>query len=74
MITLLRRGWLAAWDGARHQLVERGEVEFQDRGIVYAGPGTMGMLTGWWIDRRGSSALGSSTCTAMSGWTPWLPW
>ena len=39
MITLLRGGWLAAWDGARHQLVERGEVVFQDREILYAGPG-----------------------------------
>ena len=35
--TLLRGGWLAAWDGERHRVVERGEVAFRGDGIVYAG-------------------------------------
>ena len=38
MITLLRGGWLAAWDGRRHQIIERGEVAFEDEKILYAGP------------------------------------
>ena len=38
MITLLRSGWLAAWDGTQHQIIERGEVAFEDDRILYAGP------------------------------------
>jgi len=38
MITLLRGGWVAAWDGSRHRIVERGEVAFQGKQILYAGP------------------------------------
>ena len=38
MITLLRGGWLAAWQDSRHRIVERGEVVFQDGVILYAGP------------------------------------
>lgn len=38
MITRLRGGWLAAWDGTQHQIIERGEVAFEDDMILYAGP------------------------------------
>lgn len=38
MITLLRGGWLALWDGTKHVIVERGEVAFQGDTILYAGP------------------------------------
>lgn len=38
MITLLRGGWLAAWDGQQHQIIERGELVFADDRILYAGP------------------------------------
>jgi cytosine/adenosine deaminase-related metal-dependent hydrolase len=38
MITLLKAGWVAAWDGSRHLLVEGGEVAMQDETILYAGP------------------------------------
>jgi cytosine/adenosine deaminase-related metal-dependent hydrolase len=42
MITLLRGGWVAAWDGSQHCIIERGEVAFQDEAdpvhILYAGP------------------------------------
>ena len=37
-ITLLRGGWLAGWDGSRHQILERGEIAFQGDEIIYAGP------------------------------------
>ena len=37
-VTLLRGGWVAAWDGSRHRIVERGEVAFQGKQILYAGP------------------------------------
>jgi cytosine/adenosine deaminase-related metal-dependent hydrolase len=36
-ITLVRGGWLAAWDGIRHRIVPRGEVAFQQGRILYAG-------------------------------------
>ena len=43
MITLLRGGWVAVWDGdgaplPRHRIVERGEVAFEGNRILYAGP------------------------------------
>jgi len=38
MITLLKGGWLAAWDGSQHRIVEGGEVAFEDDKIIYAGP------------------------------------
>lgn len=38
MITLVRGGWVAVWDGIKHRVVERGEVVFQDGQILYAGP------------------------------------
>jgi len=38
MITLLRGGWLAAWDGTQHRIFERGEVAIQGSEILYAGP------------------------------------
>ena len=38
MGTLLKGGWLAAWDGNQHRIVEKGEVAFVDDKIVYAGP------------------------------------
>ena len=34
---LLRGGWLAAWDGERHRVIDRGEVAFQGDEVVYAG-------------------------------------
>lgn len=37
-ITLLRGGWLAAWDGQQHQIIPRGEIAFQGKHILYAGP------------------------------------
>lgn len=36
-VTLLRGGWAAVWDGARHRIVEGGEVAFQGQRILYAG-------------------------------------
>ena len=30
MVTLLRGGWLAAWDGAQHRIIKGGEVAFDD--------------------------------------------
>src|SRR5688572_15843071 len=36
-VTLLRGGWVAAWDGQRHQVVERGEVAFEGERVLYAG-------------------------------------
>jgi 5-methylthioadenosine/S-adenosylhomocysteine deaminase len=41
-ITLLRGGWVAAWDGSYHQVLERGEVAFQGDEILYAGPHFVG--------------------------------
>ena len=38
MITLLRGGWAAVWDGNRHRIVARGEVAFEGEKILYAGP------------------------------------
>ncbi len=38
MITLLKGGWLAAWDGSQHRVVEGGEVAFEDETILYVGP------------------------------------
>jgi len=37
-ITLIRGGWVAAWDGSQHQVLERGEVAFQGDEIIYVGP------------------------------------
>lgn len=37
-VTLIRAGWIAAWDGNRHQVIENGEVAFQGERILYAGP------------------------------------
>jgi cytosine/adenosine deaminase-related metal-dependent hydrolase len=41
-ITLLKGGWLAAWEGSRHQIIERGEIAFQGNEITYAGPQFVG--------------------------------
>jgi cytosine/adenosine deaminase-related metal-dependent hydrolase len=38
MITLLRGGWVAAFDGTRHRVVPNGEVVFDRARILYAGP------------------------------------
>jgi len=38
MITLLRGGWVATWDGSRHLVFARGEVAFQGDQMLYAGP------------------------------------
>jgi len=38
MITLLRGGWVAVWDGHQHHIVKPGEVAFEDEKILYAGP------------------------------------
>ena len=36
-VTLLRGGWLAAWDGTQHQILDRGEVAFEGDEILYVG-------------------------------------
>ena len=36
--TLLRGGWVAAWDGNEHQVIGGGEVAFRGTEIIYAGP------------------------------------
>jgi|GEM_PF-3684828 len=41
MITLLQGGWLAAWQGSRHQIVAHGKVALQDSATVYAGLGRL---------------------------------
>ena len=38
MITLIRGGWVVAFDGARHRVVPNGEVAFAGGRILYAGP------------------------------------
>lgn len=38
MITLLRGGWVVAWDRGRHQVVERGEVAIAGERLAYVGP------------------------------------
>lgn len=38
MITLLRGGWVVAFDGDRHRIVPNGEVAFDGAHILYAGP------------------------------------
>ena len=59
MITLLRGGWLAAWDGTQHRIIERGEVAFEDDRILYAGPHFAGQAETSWIRScaTGSRAL-----------------
>lgn len=37
MITLLRGGWVAAWNGTQHELIEQGEVVFEDDKLLYVG-------------------------------------
>ncbi len=36
--TLVRGGWLAAWNGDEHQIIRHGEVAIRGDRIVYAGP------------------------------------
>jgi 5-methylthioadenosine/S-adenosylhomocysteine deaminase len=38
MITLLRGGWIAAWDGSRHKILRNGEIAFENDRILYVGP------------------------------------
>ena len=38
MITLIRGGWVVAFDGARHQVVRGGEVAIEGDRVIYAGP------------------------------------
>lgn len=38
MRTLIRNGWVTAFDGARHRIIPRGDLAFEDDRIVYAGP------------------------------------
>ncbi|MGH2403826.1 MAG: chlorohydrolase family protein [bacterium] len=38
MTTLIRAGWVVAFDGARHRVVPNGEVAFEGDRILYAGP------------------------------------
>ncbi len=38
MITLLRGGWLAAWNGRHHSIIRQGELAFEEDKILYAGP------------------------------------
>jgi cytosine/adenosine deaminase-related metal-dependent hydrolase len=37
MITLLRGGWVAAWQCSQHQILKQGEVAFEDGTILFAG-------------------------------------
>lgn len=36
-VTLLRGGWLLAWEGGRHRVVAGGELAFQGERVLYAG-------------------------------------
>jgi cytosine/adenosine deaminase-related metal-dependent hydrolase len=36
-VTLIKAGWIAAWDGSRHQIIENGEVAFEGDRIRYVG-------------------------------------
>ncbi len=38
MITLIRGGWVVAFDGTRHRVVPNGEVAFDGARVLYAGP------------------------------------
>lgn len=38
MITLMKGGWVAVWDGSQHRIVERGQVAFEEKTVIYAGP------------------------------------
>lgn len=38
LITVIRGGWVAAWNGSRHEIIPRGEVAFQGTRIIYVGP------------------------------------
>jgi len=38
MVTLIRGGWVVAFDGTRHRIVPDGEVVFDGARILYAGP------------------------------------
>lgn len=38
MTTLIRAGWVVAFDGARHRVIPSGEVAFEGDRILYAGP------------------------------------
>ncbi|MGQ0550486.1 MAG: amidohydrolase family protein, partial [Armatimonadota bacterium] len=38
MTTLIRAGWVVAFDGARHRVIPDGEVAFDGDRILYAGP------------------------------------
>ncbi|MBI1296495.1 amidohydrolase family protein [bacterium] len=37
MITLIKAGWVAAWDGAHHRVIRNGEVAFDGDSILYVG-------------------------------------
>jgi cytosine/adenosine deaminase-related metal-dependent hydrolase len=37
-IVLIRGGWLAAWDGSQHRIIDGGELAFQGDRIIYVGP------------------------------------
>jgi cytosine/adenosine deaminase-related metal-dependent hydrolase len=38
MVTLIRGGWVMAFDGSRHRTIPNGEVAFERDRILYAGP------------------------------------
>lgn len=38
MITLLRGGWIMAWEAGRHRVIPRGEVAFAGERLLYVGP------------------------------------
>ncbi|MDR7417734.1 MAG: chlorohydrolase family protein [Armatimonadota bacterium] len=38
MVTLVRGGWVVAFDGERHRVIPDGEVAFDGARVVYAGP------------------------------------
>lgn len=38
MITLIKGGWIVAWEQNRHRIIKNGEVAFEGNRIIYAGP------------------------------------
>lgn len=45
MATLIRAGWVIAFDGTRHRAIPNGEVAFEGSQILYAGPKWSGTAT-----------------------------
>ena len=43
-ITVIRGGWVAAWNGSRHEIIANGEVAWQGTHIIYVGPHYQGRI------------------------------